>query len=81
MRYNFNAVFLVQVYLGSQFCHSILETVHLQVPARYIRDLSLFIVCSAIKNCAATISASAGDVTYRDVDVFGTKTVSLNHIL
>jgi hypothetical protein len=64
----------MQVYLGCKFYPSVLEPVSLQVPAQHIN------VCCSSKNCLSAICASAA-VVCRDIDVFGTKTVSLNHIL
>jgi hypothetical protein len=54
-----------------------METVGLRVPVRYIRDLTLFHVCSS-KNCPTAKGAVASNVVCRDVDVFGKKTGSLN---
>jgi hypothetical protein len=42
-----------------KFCPSLLESVGLRVPARYMRDLSLFDVCSPCNNCPSTTYASA----------------------
>jgi hypothetical protein len=80
-RYHLDALFLIQVYLGSEFRHSRLETVGVRAPARYIRKISLFFVRFSSINCPPTRCASGTNVVCRDVDVFGTKTVSLNHIL
>jgi hypothetical protein len=41
-RDHLNALFLIQVYLGSKFCPSVLETVGLRVPTRHLRDFPLF---------------------------------------
>jgi hypothetical protein len=65
----------LQVYLGSKFCPSVLETVRLIVPARYIRNSALFNVCPSYKNCP---SANA---VCRNVDVFEAKRVFFNHTL
>jgi hypothetical protein len=51
------------------------------ISARYVRDVSVFDVCCSIKNYPPVRCASAANVICRDVDIFGTKTVSLNHIL
>jgi hypothetical protein len=50
-RHRLDAVFLTQVYSGSKFCPSVLETVGPRVPPRRIRDFALFSVCSSCKNC------------------------------
>jgi hypothetical protein len=44
-RQHLDALFFTQVYPGSKFCPSVLEIVGLRVPARYIRDFTLFSVC------------------------------------
>jgi hypothetical protein len=71
-RYHLDALFLTQVYRGSKFCPSALETVGLRVPVRYIRDFSMFSVCSSSKNCPSARCASAANVICRDLDIFGT---------
>jgi hypothetical protein len=35
--YHLDALFLIQVYLGSKFCPSVLETLRLRVPTRHLR--------------------------------------------
>jgi hypothetical protein len=80
-RYHLDALFLTQVYRGYKFCPFVLETVGLRVPFRYIRDFSMFSVCSFSKNYPSARCASAANVVCRDVDIFGTKTLSLKHIL
>jgi hypothetical protein len=80
-RYHLDALFLTQVYRGSKFCLSVLETVGLRVPVRYIRDFTMFNVCSSSKICPSARCDSAANVVCRDVDIFGTKTLSLKHIL
>jgi hypothetical protein len=52
-------------YLGSKFSPTLLETVCLQVPFWHIRDISLFIACSARYISAAIVCT--------DDDVFGIK--------
>jgi hypothetical protein len=80
-RHHLDALFLIQVCLGSKFCPSVLEIAGLRVPLRYIRDLALFNVCSSSKNCPSARCASDANVVCRDVDVFGAKNVLLNNIL
>jgi hypothetical protein len=48
---------------------------------RYSRDLYMFNIYSSSKYCPSVRCASAAEVVYRDVFIFGTKTVSLNHVL
>jgi hypothetical protein len=80
-RYHLDALFLIQVYLGSKFCLSVLETVGLRVSTRHLKDFPLFCVCPAIKNCPSARCASAANVVCRDFDVFRKQNVSLDHIL
>jgi hypothetical protein len=58
-----------------------LESVGLQLPARYIRDFALLNVRSSSKYCPSARCTSAANVVCREADEFGSKTVSLNHIL
>jgi hypothetical protein len=80
-RHGLDAVFLAQVYSGSKFCPSVLETVGLRVPPRRIRDFALFRVCSSSKNCLSARCASAANVVCRDDHVFGSSNILLRHIL
>jgi hypothetical protein len=73
--------FFTQLYRGSKFCPFVLEIVGLRVPARYIRDSTLFSVSSSSRYCPSARCASAANVVCRDIDLFGAKTVLLNHIL
>jgi hypothetical protein len=79
-RHRLDALFFIQVYLGSKFCPSVLEIVDIRVPARYIRDFALFNVYPSSKNCPSARCASAANVVCRDFEVFGAKTVLLNNI-
>jgi hypothetical protein len=63
-----------------KFCPSLLKTFCHRAPARFIRDLSMY-VCSSSKNCPYTRLSSAAYVVRGDDNVFGTKTVPLNHNL
>lgn len=73
-------MFLIQVYLGSKLCPQ-LESAGLRLSARYIRDCVLLNVCSSSKRCTSAGCASAANVVCKGVNIFGTKTVSVNHIL
>jgi hypothetical protein len=72
---------IIQIYLGSKFCLSLSETVGLRVPALYIRELSIFNICSSSKNRRPVRCTSAANVFCRTVDVSRTQTVSFNGIL
>jgi hypothetical protein len=80
-RHRLDAVFLTQVYSGSKFFPSVLETVGLRVPPRRIRDFALFSVCSSCKNCPSARCASAANFVCRDYHVFGSRNILLIHIL
>jgi hypothetical protein len=60
-RHHLDALFLIQVYIGSKFC-PLLEIVGLRIPTRYIRDFALFNVCSSSKSCPSTSCAPAANV-------------------
>jgi hypothetical protein len=75
-RYHLNALFLIQVYVVFKFSPSLLETASLRFAAKYIRELCVLSVCSSSTNCPAR-HTSAANIVCRDVDMFGTKTVSL----
>jgi hypothetical protein len=73
--------FLAQICRGSKFCPSVLDTVGPLVPSRHIGDFSVCNLCFCSKNCPSARCTSAANVVCRDVDVFGTKSLSLKHIL
>jgi hypothetical protein len=80
-RHRLDAFFLLQVYFGFKFCPSLLEIVGLRVPARYVRDFSLFNVCSSGKNCPSARCASAAKMVFKEVDVFGFRNILFHHLL
>jgi hypothetical protein len=61
-----------------KFSPSVLESAGIHVLTRYIRDFSLFNVCSVIKNCPPARFASAANDVCRHFDIF--RNVSLDHI-
>jgi hypothetical protein len=81
-KYRLDALFLIQIYLGSKCYHSVLETAgRKRVPTRHIRDFSILNVCSSNKNCASAKCASADSSDCRDGDIFGNKTFSVHYVL
>jgi hypothetical protein len=80
-KYHLDAFLLIQVCFRSELYPPFLETIGTPVPAQYISELSMFNICFSNKYCPSARFASADNVVYRDVDVFGTKTVSLNLII
>jgi hypothetical protein len=51
----------------------VVVVVGLRVPARYIRDFSMFNVCSSSKNCPSARCAPAANVVCRDIDIIWNK--------
>jgi hypothetical protein len=80
-RHRIDALFLTQVYSGSKFCPSVLETVGLRVPPRRICDFALFSVCSSCKKCPSARCASAANAVCSDDHVFVSRNILLRHIL
>jgi hypothetical protein len=56
------------------------DSIFVRVPDRYMKVFSVFNVCSSSKNCLSVRYTSVINAVFGDVDVFGTKNVSLNHI-
>jgi hypothetical protein len=48
-RHNLDALFFIHVYHVLQFCPSLLENASLRVPTCYVRDFSMFNVCTSVK--------------------------------
>jgi hypothetical protein len=80
-RHHLDALFLIQIYLGSKLCPSVLETVGHRVPIRHLRDFSLFHVCPNFKSRPSARCVSAANFVCRDFDVFRLLNVSLDSIL
>jgi hypothetical protein len=80
-RHHLDALFIIQVYLGSKLRPSVLEIVGVLVTGRYNRDFALFNASSSYKNFPSARCASAANIVCRDIDVFGAKIVLLNRIL
>jgi hypothetical protein len=78
-RYHLDALFLIEVYLGSRFCPSVLETVDLRVPTRHVRVFPLLYVCPAIKHRPSARCTSAANVVCRDFDIFRRQNVVFYH--
>jgi hypothetical protein len=74
-RHGLDTLFLTQVYFGFKICSSVLEIVSLRVPARYIRDFSLFNVCSTCKqfpllDVHQLLMLYAETLTYSETGIF-----------
>jgi hypothetical protein len=72
------AMSLIQIYLGSKFYPSRLQTVGLRVLLGISGNFSLFSVRAPSKKCPSARWASADDFLCKKYDVFGMRTVSLN---
>jgi hypothetical protein len=65
--YQIEDLFLIQLYLCSKFCLSMLETLGLQAPTSFIRQMSLFTVCASNKYCpSARYPATSNVVCMKD---------------
>jgi hypothetical protein len=80
-RYHINAPFLVKISVGSMFCHSVLETFGLRVPASYVRDFALLNFYSLNKIFSSARCPASANVVCRNVEISGAKSVFLNRIL
>jgi hypothetical protein len=73
-RQHLDALFLIQVYLGSKFCPSVLEIVGPRVPGPHIRDFALFNVCSSkycpSSRCASAVMLFARPLKYLELKAF-----------
>lgn len=58
-RYHLFELFFTQIYLGLEFCSSVLETVGRQVPASYIREFYILVFVCSSKSCPAGCTSSA----------------------
>jgi hypothetical protein len=64
-RCHLDALFLLNVYNGSKFCPTLLETFGLRVPDRNFRDFKLFHVDLNRRNCPSARCASAANAISR----------------
>jgi hypothetical protein len=79
-RQHFDALFIVQVYLGFKSCAYLLENISLRVPPSSLRDFQLFGVCASNKHCPSARCAYAANAVGKDLDIFAVGAVSLRHI-
>jgi hypothetical protein len=73
--------FFVQAYRGLKSCTSFLENVSLRVSTRNVRNFLTVSVCPSNKHCPSARWADAANSVGKDLDIFATGAVSLNHIL
>jgi hypothetical protein len=69
-RWHLDALFLLNVYNGSKFCPTLLETVGLRVPNRNFRDFKLFHVNLNRRNCPSAANAISRILVYSMVGLF-----------
>jgi hypothetical protein len=81
MSYYLDPVSIIQGCLGFKFYRSLLEVVGLRVPFQYIRDFSMFNVCSSSKIFSSVGGTSVTDIIYKDLGVSGAEAVSPDHNL
>ena len=70
--------FLTNVFGGSKYCLTLLETVGLPVPNRNIREFSLFNVESKRRNCPSARLASAANGVGSNSDICNVLSVLVN---
>jgi hypothetical protein len=78
--HHLNILFVIQVYLGSEVCSSVLEIVVLE----FLLGTSQTSHCSMSASHVQIVfllDVSAANIALRDVDVFVSKNFLLNHIL
>jgi hypothetical protein len=73
--------FLLNVYNGSNFCPTLLETFGLRLPNRNFRDFKLFHVNLNRRNCPSAKCASAANAISRDNCMFNGRSVLINDLL
>jgi hypothetical protein len=61
---------LLNVYTGSKFCPTLLDTVGLHVPNRNFRNFKLFHVSFNRRNCHSARCASAANAISRNTCIF-----------
>jgi hypothetical protein len=79
-RHQLDAIFVINVLLGSKSCPSTLDIIGLRVPTRNLRDYSLFHVSSYYKNCPSGRCVVAADSICNNMDVFRREFVTLSEM-
>jgi hypothetical protein len=72
--------FETDVFNGSKYCPTLLETAGLHVPNRNFRDFSLFNVDFKRRTCHSARCASAANAIDSDNDIFNGRSVWVNMI-
>jgi hypothetical protein len=79
-RHQLDAIFVINVFVGSKSCPSTMDIIGLRVPTRNLRDFPLFHVSSSYKNCPSSRCATAANSVYNQLDVFRKQTVTLSQM-
>jgi hypothetical protein len=79
-RYYLNAIFLLNVFSGSTFCPSLLETVSFCVPNQNFRDFKLYHFDFSCHNYPSARCTSVANAISRDRCVLNCRSVSINDL-
>jgi hypothetical protein len=80
-RMHLNALFLISVFNNTINCQSIMDTISLLVPSKFIRDFSIFSVIKAMRSSPSARCSTVANKMYQFMEVFSTKTISLDDLL
>jgi hypothetical protein len=81
LRCHLDALFLLNVFSGSKFCPTLLETVSLRVSHQNFRDFKLFHVDFSCRNCPSARCTSATNGIGSDSCTFNCTPVLINSLL
>jgi hypothetical protein len=79
-RHQLDAIFVLNVFLGSTSCSSTMDIIGLRVPTRNLRDFPLFHVSSSYTNCPSGRCATAANSVCNQLDVFRRQIVTLSQM-
>jgi hypothetical protein len=79
-RHQLDAIFVINVLLGSKSCPSTMDIIGLRVPTRNLQDFPLFHVSSSYKQCPSGRCATAENSVYNQLDVFRRQIVTLSQM-
>jgi hypothetical protein len=80
-RHQLDAIFVINVFLGSKSCPSTMDIIiGFRVPTRNLRDFPLFHVSSSYTNCPSSMCATAANSACNQLDVFRRQIVTLSQI-
>jgi hypothetical protein len=76
-RHQLDAIFVINAFLGSKSCPFSMDIIGLRVPTRNLRELPLFHVSPASKNCPSARCATAANSICNKLDIFRRQIVTL----